>query len=123
MNIALFLFHARVVFCSILVLLQMLPARFVKDYVSEECLNSRIAIIFSPIAKFWRVELKNDQSGIFFTGGWSQFLEFHGICNGDVLHLRYEGNMVFKFKAFGLGGCQKDFKNQNAGIQLSKKMN
>uniref|UniRef100_A0A804MIF7 TF-B3 domain-containing protein n=1 Tax=Zea mays TaxID=4577 RepID=A0A804MIF7_MAIZE len=99
----------------------MLPARFVKDYVSEECLNSRIAIIFSPIAKFWRVELKNDQSGIFFTGGWSQFLDFHGIKNGEVLLLKYEGNMVFKFKAFGLSGCQKDFKNQNAGIQLNTK--
>ncbi|KAL5649534.1 hypothetical protein ACJX0J_040343, partial [Zea mays] len=98
----------------------ILPARFVKYYITDEWLNSQTAIILSPLGKFWRIELKNDQSGIFFTGGWSQFLEFHGICNGDVLHLRYEGNMVFKFKAFGLGGCQKDFKNQNAGIRSSK---
>ncbi|XP_066347382.1 putative B3 domain-containing protein Os04g0346900 [Miscanthus floridulus] len=95
----------------------ILPARFVKDYIRDECLNSQTAIILSPIGKFWHIELKNDQSGIFFTGGWSQFLEFHGICNGDVLLFRYEGNMVFKFKAFGLSGRQKDFRNPNAGIQ------
>ena len=105
------------------VLSQILPARFVKDYIRDECLNSQTAIILSPIGKFWHIELKNDQSGIFFTGGWSQFLEFHGICNGDVLLFRYEGNMVFKFKAFGLSGRQKDFRNQNAGIQPSEKMN
>ncbi|XP_066347380.1 putative B3 domain-containing protein Os04g0347400 [Miscanthus floridulus] len=97
----------------------ILPARFVKHYITEECLNSQTAVILSPLGKFWHIELKNDQSGIFFTGGWSQFLEFHGICNGDVLLLRYEGNMVFKFKAFGISGLQKDFKNQNAGIQLN----
>ena len=104
-------------------LLQILPAGFVKNYITEECLNSQTAVILSPLGKFWHIELKNDQSGIFFTGGWSQFLEFHGISNGDVLLLRYEGNMVFKFKAFGISGLQKDFKNQNAGIQLSEKMN
>ena len=105
------------------VLSQILPARFVKDYIRDECLNSQTAIILSPIGKFWHIELKNDQSGIFFTGGWSQFLEFHGICNGDVLLFRYEGNMVFKFKAFGLSGRQKDFRDQSAGIQPSEKMN
>ncbi|KAG0525068.1 hypothetical protein BDA96_06G023700 [Sorghum bicolor] len=97
----------------------ILPARFVKNYVTEECLNSKTAVILSPLGKFWHIELKNDKSGMFFTGGWSQFLEFHGIRNGDVLLLRYEGNMVFKFKAFGLSGCQKDFRHQNAGIQLN----
>ncbi|PVH35102.1 hypothetical protein PAHAL_7G106000 [Panicum hallii] len=59
---------------------------------------------------------------MFFAGGWSQFLEFHGISKGDVLLLRYEGNMVFKVKAFGLNGHQKDFKNQDAGILLNVEM-
>jgi hypothetical protein len=102
---------------------QVIPLRFVKSYVTEECLNSRTAVILSPLGKFWQIRLENNQSGIFFAGGWSQFLEFHGISKGDVLLLRYEGNMVFKFKAFGLSGCQKDFKNKDAGINQSEKNN
>ncbi|WVZ84960.1 hypothetical protein U9M48_031926, partial [Paspalum notatum var. saurae] len=98
-----------------------IPARFLKDHVTEEYLN-KTAVILSPLGKFWQIELENDQSGMFFTGGWSQFLEFHGMSKGDVLLLRYEGNMVFKFKAFGLNGCQKNFKNENAGIQQDIEM-
>ncbi|XP_025825231.1 putative B3 domain-containing protein Os04g0347400 [Panicum hallii] len=100
----------------------IIPARFVKHYVTEEYLNSRTAVIFSPLGKFWQIELENNPSGMFFAGGWSQFLEFHGISKGDVLLLRYEGNMVFKVKAFGLNGHQKDFKNQDAGILLNVEM-
>ncbi|EES17970.1 hypothetical protein SORBI_3009G093000 [Sorghum bicolor] len=94
-----------------------LPARFVKGYITKEWQNSQTAIIVSPLGKCWQFEFKNDQSGIFFTGRWSQFLDFHGISKGEVLLLRYEGNMVSKFKAFGLNGCQKVFKNQNAEIK------
>ncbi|RLM64720.1 putative B3 domain-containing protein [Panicum miliaceum] len=57
----------------------IIPARFVKHYVTEEYLNSRTAVIFSPLGKFWKIELENNPSGMFFAGGWSQFLEFHGI--------------------------------------------
>jgi len=103
--------------------LQIIPARFVKQYVTEEYLNSRTAVVFSPLGKFWQIELENSPSGMFFAGGWSQFLDFHGISKGDILLLRYEGNMVFKVKAFGLNGHQKDFKNQDAGILQSEKMN
>ena len=108
-------------FYHIRVLLQRLPARFVKGYITKEWQNSQTAIIVSPLGKCWQFEFKNDQSGIFFTGRWSQFLDFHGISKGEVLLLRYERNMVSKFKAFGLNGCQKVFKNQNAEIQQSEK--
>ncbi|XP_062185930.1 putative B3 domain-containing protein Os04g0347400 [Phragmites australis] len=104
-------------FTAVYVLLQIIPAKFVKHYVAKEHLNSRTAVVFSPLGKFWRIELENYQSGVFFTGGWSQFLAFHGISEGDVLLLRYEGNMVFKFKAFGLNGFQKDFMDQDTRIR------
>lgn len=107
-------------FLLLYVSLQIIPARFVKHYVTKECMNSRRAVIFSPLGKFWQIELEKNQSGMFFTGGWSHFLEFHGISKGDILLLRYEGNMVFKFKAFGLSGCQKDFKNQDAHVKIQK---
>ncbi|CAN6275495.1 unnamed protein product [Urochloa humidicola] len=101
----------------------IIPARFVKRYVTEAGgLNRRTAVILSPIGKFWQIELENNQSGMFFTGGLSQFLQFHGISKGDVLLFRYEGNMVFKFKAFGSSGRHKYFKNQDAGIQQNVEM-
>ncbi|RLM73238.1 hypothetical protein C2845_PM15G04590 [Panicum miliaceum] len=93
--------------------LQKIPARFVKHYITEECLNRRMAVVVSPLGKFWRIKLQNDQSGVFFAGAWSQFMAFHGISEGEVLLLRYEGNMVFSFKVFGISGCQKDLKNHN----------
>ncbi|PVH35105.1 hypothetical protein PAHAL_7G106200 [Panicum hallii] len=94
-----------------------IPARFVKHYITEECLNRQMAVVVSPLGKFWRIKLQNDQSGVFFAGVWSQFLAFHGISEGEVLLLRYEGNMVFKFKVFEISGCQKDLKNHNTSIQ------
>ncbi|RLM75615.1 hypothetical protein C2845_PM15G04540 [Panicum miliaceum] len=99
----------------------IIPARFVKHYVTEY-LNSRTAVVLSPLGKLWQIELENNPSGMFFAGGWSQFLEFHGISKGDILLLRYEGNMVFKVKAFGLNGHQKYFKNQDAGILQNVEM-
>lgn len=101
---------------------QLIPAKFVQHYVTEAHLNSRMAIVFSPLGKLWRMELEKDQSGVFFTGGWSQFLAFHGISLGDIVLLRYGGNMVFKIIVFGLNGCQKDFKGQDIRIQQSEKM-
>jgi hypothetical protein len=103
--------------------LQKIPARFVKHYITEECLNRQMAVVVSPLGKFWRIKLQNDQSGVFFAGVWSQFLAFHGISEGEVLLLRYEGNMVFKFKVFEISGCQKDLKNHNTSIQQGEKKN
>src|SRR5438034_587955 len=82
-------------FAFVFVFLQMIPAKFVKHYVTEAQLNSRMAVIFSPLCKFWQIELLNNRSGVFFVGGWSQLMAFHGISEGEVLHMRYEGNMVF----------------------------
>ncbi|KAF8688194.1 hypothetical protein HU200_042429 [Digitaria exilis] len=67
----------------------IIPARFVKKYITEDCMNRRTAVISSPLGKFWQIELEKNQSG----------------------------NMVFKFKAFGLSGCQKDFKNQDVHVK------
>uniref|UniRef100_A0A0D9ZJ80 TF-B3 domain-containing protein n=1 Tax=Oryza glumipatula TaxID=40148 RepID=A0A0D9ZJ80_9ORYZ len=79
-----------------------------------------MANILSPLGKFWRIELERDELGMFFKGGWLQFLSFHGICPGDVVLLRHEGNLVFKIKVFGINGCKKDLKTKdNTRIQQS----
>ncbi|KAG8064265.1 hypothetical protein GUJ93_ZPchr0004g40053 [Zizania palustris] len=95
----------------------MIPNKFVQHYITDALLNSQMANILSPVGKFWRIGVEKDQSGVFFTGGWLQFLSFHGIGEGDVLLLRYEGNMVFKINVFGLNGCQKDCKTKDIRIR------
>jgi hypothetical protein len=102
------------------VFLQLIPPAFVQRYVSEAQQSSKMAIIASQFGKFWPIEVNNDGSGMFLASGWSQFLAFHGISEGDVMLLRYEGNMVFKIKVFGLNGCQKDLKGRATGTQQSE---
>jgi hypothetical protein len=75
-------------------------------------LNNRTAIIFGPLGKVSHIELEKNSSDVFFAGAWSQFLVFHYITEADALLLRYEGNMVFTVKVFGLDGYQRDSKHK-----------
>ncbi|RLM73061.1 hypothetical protein C2845_PM15G04460 [Panicum miliaceum] len=58
-----------------------------------------------------------DQSDLFLTGGWSQFLASHGITDANALLLRYEGNMVFTVKVFEPDGCQRGSRNKDIIMQ------
>jgi hypothetical protein len=53
-------------------------------------------------------------------GGWSEFLSFHGIIEGNVLLLKYQSNMVFTVKVFGPDGCQMQSKRKDTRIQQSQ---
>ncbi|XP_025808161.1 putative B3 domain-containing protein Os04g0347400 isoform X2 [Panicum hallii] len=90
----------------------LIPAEFVQQYLSDENLNNRTAIIFGPLGKVSHIELEKNSSDVFFAGAWSQFLVFHYITEADALLLRYEGNMVFTVKVFGLDGYQRDSKHK-----------
>uniref|UniRef100_A0A0D9W3K7 TF-B3 domain-containing protein n=1 Tax=Leersia perrieri TaxID=77586 RepID=A0A0D9W3K7_9ORYZ len=94
-----------------------IPDKFLQHHITEEHLNSIMAYILSPLGKVWRIELEKKEFGMFFKGGWSQFLSFHDISHGDVILLRYEGNLVFKIKVFGLNGLKKDLKTKHYIIQ------
>jgi hypothetical protein len=60
------------------------------------------------------------QSDLFFAGGWSQFLALHDITGANALLLRYEGNMVFTVKVFGLNGCPREFKHKEVRVPQSE---
>ena len=91
-------------------------------YVSEAQQSSEMSIIASQFGKFWPIEVEKEGAGMILAGGWSQFLAFHDISKGDVVLLRYEGNMVFKVKVFGLNGRQKDLKSQGARTLTREKI-
>lgn len=98
--------------------LQLLPAKFVQHYILEERLNNLSAIVLGPTAtsKVHSIKFEMGLSDVFFAGGWSQFLVFHDITEANTLLLRYEGNMVFTVKVFGLDGCQTESKHNEVRV-------
>ncbi|KAG0515207.1 hypothetical protein BDA96_10G258700 [Sorghum bicolor] len=65
-------------------------------------------MVFSPLGKFWHVELDRGQSGVLLGDGWSQFLSAHDLSEGNILLFRYEDNMVFTVEAFLQNGYSKE---------------
>ncbi|XP_078182390.1 putative B3 domain-containing protein Os04g0347400 [Carex rostrata] len=99
-------------------LLQKLPSQFMM-HVEGEKKNRSVASVWSPRHKIWNIKLTRDHSETFFKGGWPEFSKFHKLEVGFKLVFRYEGNMVFKVKVFGLNGCLKDY-NQGAEAILRR---
>lgn len=66
-------------------------------------------MLFSPLGKFWHVELDHSQSGVLLGDGWAQFLTSHNLSEGNILLFRYEDNMVFTVEAFLQNGCLKEY--------------
>ncbi|TVU03592.1 hypothetical protein EJB05_50909, partial [Eragrostis curvula] len=95
----------------------VIPAKFVQHYILKEHLDNCKAVIFVPLGKICQIELKMNQSGLFFAGGWSQFLLFHNITGPNTLLLRYEGNMVFTVKVFEPNGCLRGPKHKDIRMQ------
>ncbi|TVU13711.1 hypothetical protein EJB05_37131 [Eragrostis curvula] len=95
----------------------LMPSKFVEQYVAKERLNKRMAIVAGPLGKVCPIELEINWSGVFFAAGWSKFLALHGVCKGNSLLLRYEGNMVLTVKVFGADGCQSKSKHKDVKIQ------
>jgi len=88
-----------------------------QHYILNEHLNNRTAIIFGPLGKVSHIEIEMNQSDVFFSGGWSQFLVLHDITESNALLLRYEGNMVFTVKVFEPDGCQRESKTKDIRMQ------
>ena len=100
--------------------LQLIPAKIVQ-YIPKEHLDYRKAIVSGPLGKVSPIELEMNQGGgVFFRGGWSQFLVLHGITEDNSLLLRYEGNMVFTVKVFEADGRQRESKHKDIRMQQSE---
>ncbi|XP_039772399.1 putative B3 domain-containing protein Os04g0347400 [Panicum virgatum] len=79
-----------------------------------------MAIILGPGGKVYNIMLEVGHWGVFFAGGWSQFLMVHDITEANSLLLRYEGNMVFTVKVFETHGYQREAKHkENRVLQTS----
>jgi len=97
--------------------LQLIPTKFVEQCISKENLNSYMTVVLRPPGKIGQIELKMDQSDLFLTGGWPQFLASHGITDANALLLKYEGNMVCTVKVFEHDGCQRGSRNKDIRME------
>ncbi|CAN6163400.1 unnamed protein product [Urochloa humidicola] len=86
-----------------------IPDEFVQEHLTGTYPSSQKAMIFSPLGKFWHVELDRDQPGVLLGDGWARFLTAHGLSEGNILVFRYEENMVFTVEAFLQNGCLKEY--------------
>jgi len=88
----------------------------VQEHLTDNYPSSQKAMIFSPLGKFWRVELGRHQSGMLLGDGWAQFLMAHDLSEGNILVFRYEDNMVFTVEAFMQNGCLKEYEAPTADM-------
>ncbi|KAJ1260002.1 hypothetical protein BS78_10G198800, partial [Paspalum vaginatum] len=96
-----------------------IPDKFVQEHLmTGTCSSSQKATIFSPLGKFWRVEVDRDQSGVLLGESWAQFLTAHDLSDGCILLFRYEGDMVFTVEAFLHNGCLKEYEAAAADDEI-----
>ncbi|KAL6652968.1 hypothetical protein ACP70R_011893 [Stipagrostis hirtigluma subsp. patula] len=95
----------------------LIPAKFVQQCIPEVHMGNHMAIVLGPLGKVFPIELEANQLDVFFAGGWSEFMAFHGITKANDLLLRYEGNMVFTVKVFEPDGFQRESKREDIRLQ------
>ncbi|XP_077224296.1 B3 domain-containing protein REM9-like isoform X2 [Tasmannia lanceolata] len=86
-----------------------IPIAFHRFLVGEK---SDIAVLKSPLGKSWPVKVKGRINGVFFEEGWEDFVTDHGLCSGDILVFRYDGNMVFHVTVFDKTACNKRYEQK-----------
>jgi hypothetical protein len=107
--------HSNVAICATLATVsfvcpffQKIPDKFVQEHLTGSCSSTQKAMVFSPLGKFWHVELDRSQSGVLLGDGWAQFLTAHNLSEGNILLFRYEDNMVFTVEAILHNGYSKE---------------
>ncbi|KAJ3697555.1 hypothetical protein LUZ61_001260 [Rhynchospora tenuis] len=67
------------------------------------------ASLVTQSCKIWRVDVHQNEEGIYFSRGWSEFVKAHDLQLGYFLLFRYEGKMIFTVKVFDTTCCLKDY--------------
>uniref|UniRef100_A0A8I6WYN0 TF-B3 domain-containing protein n=1 Tax=Hordeum vulgare subsp. vulgare TaxID=112509 RepID=A0A8I6WYN0_HORVV len=80
------------------------PGRFAKKFDGHisEAINLK-----PPGGKSWSIKVAGDTAGLVLRSGWKEFLDAHGIEEGDGLLFKYSGASSFDVLMFDPTGCQK----------------
>ncbi|KAG9455215.1 hypothetical protein H6P81_008119 [Aristolochia fimbriata] len=70
--------------------------------------TSGIVSLKAPNTNIWRVNLVENDQGLFLQKGWEGFVRDHSISIGDCLVFRYDGNMLFNVEILDKTTCAKE---------------
>lgn len=97
----------------LLLLLQVVPKRFLKHFTAK--LSGTIKLEL-PSRGSYSVEVKEHFSKVVFRNGWEEFVESHHIEENDYLLFRHVEGSCFEVSIFDADGCEKVFSC--AGISV-----
>ncbi|KAJ4755797.1 Transcriptional factor B3 family protein [Rhynchospora pubera] len=86
--------------------MQRIPKKFYKHLPT---ILPKRASLTTQSCKIWRVNVHQNEEGICFSRGWSEFVKAHDLQLGYFLLFRYERKMVFSVKVFDTSCCLKDY--------------
>uniref|UniRef100_A0ACD5ZYC8 Uncharacterized protein n=1 Tax=Avena sativa TaxID=4498 RepID=A0ACD5ZYC8_AVESA len=96
-----------------------IPGIFAKNfngYISEY-INVK-----SPSGKSWNIGVTSDTDEVVLRSGWKEFVNHHGIGEGDCLLFKYSGASSFDVLMFDPSGCQKTSPRcvKNRGCEIAQ---
>jgi hypothetical protein len=94
--------------------LQIMPAKFVEDYIPIEHLKNNVAKIIGPLNSTCQSNIEVNQLNVFFTGsGWSYFMGLHDITEDNILVVKYEGGLKFWVKVYQPNGFRRQYMDEH----------
>ncbi|KAF7052627.1 hypothetical protein CFC21_060701 [Triticum aestivum] len=81
-----------------------LPGRFAKNFNGH---ISEVINLKPPTGKSWSIKVAGDTDEVVLRSGWKEFVDGHGIGEGDRLLFKYSGASSFDVLMFDSTGCQK----------------
>ncbi|KAM3323325.1 putative B3 domain-containing protein [Capsicum chacoense] len=81
-----------------------IPSDFVK-YITEQA--TEIAFLVEPCGKYWNIELKSNEDGMFIHDGWKNFRMEQHFEGGELLLFNYDGKMTFHVCVFDKNGLER----------------
>ncbi|CAL5053870.1 unnamed protein product [Urochloa decumbens] len=93
-----------------------IPDEFVQEHLTGTYPSSQKAMIFSPLGKFWHVDLNRDQPGMLLGDGWARFLTAHNLSEGNILVFSY--TLSHTHILIGVSPVKKKRKTRNGNTSL-----
>jgi B3 DNA binding domain len=76
------------------------------DIVKEA--GSNTALLEGPTGRTWYVSIEKNTEGVFFTNGWSKFVQDHGLKEHEFLVFQYNGDVHFSLLIFDTTACERE---------------
>ncbi|KAF3321750.1 B3 domain-containing protein [Carex littledalei] len=102
-----------------------IPSKFVKHIDIGKEAGNKTAMLEGPTGRTWYVSIEKTTDGMFFTDGWSKFVQDHSLKEYEFMVFRYNGSMHFSLLLFDKTACEREFFDlcngkDNGGLKKEK---